>query len=155
MTHPPRLAAPPEALDDDPPISQVMTTHLVAITPDCPLSTALHVLASTGVRHLPVVEGNRCSGMVLEADLIRYLAGGSMSSLDHATVPVSTLSRSAAPVSVSARRSNAARRMQTENTDAVLVTDGDRLVGIVTATDLIRSLACVAPAASHTHGPTP
>jgi CBS domain-containing protein len=155
MTDPRHLAAPPEALDDDPLITQVMTTNLVAITPDCPLSTALRMLASTGVRHLPVLEGNRCRGIVLEADLITYLTSGSMSSLDPAPVAVETLTRPATPVPVSARRSDAARRMQTENTDAVLVTDGDRLVGIVTATDLIRSLACFAPAAPHTHRPTP
>jgi CBS domain-containing protein len=153
MTHPRRLAAPPKTLDDDPPITRVMTTHLVAITPDCPLSTALHVLASAQVRHLPVVVGNRCCGMVLEADLIKYVACGSLSSVDHSTVLVATLTRPASPVSVEARRSDAARRMQSEDADAVLVADGERLVGIVTAADLIRSLAGVAPASPDTPVP--
>jgi CBS domain-containing protein len=153
MTHPRRLVAPPETLDDDPPITGVMTTHLVAITPDCPLSTALRVLASAEVGHLPVVEGNRCSGMVRELDLIKYVACGSMTSVDHSTALVAALTRPATPISVEARRSDAARRMQTENAHAVLVADGDLLVGIVTAGDLIRSLAGAAPASPDTRAP--
>ena len=48
---------------------------------------------------------------------------------------------------ITARRSDAARRMA-NGADAVLVTRGDRLLGIVTAGDLIRSLAAVST--SHT-----
>ncbi len=43
---------------------------------------------------------------------------------------------------ITARRSDAARRMA-NGADAVLVTRGDRLLGIVTASDLIRSLAAM------------
>jgi CBS domain-containing protein len=42
---------------------------------------------------------------------------------------------------VGGRRSLAARAVLAGDVDAVVVTDGDRLVGIVTATDLVRSLA--------------
>jgi CBS domain-containing protein len=38
------------------------------------------------------------------------------------------------------RRSAAAQQMHAAGTDAVLVTDGPRVLGIVTAVDLIRSL---------------
>ena len=37
--------------------------------------------------------------------------------------------------------SDAARHMSTDVSDAVLVVDGDRVLGIVTATDLVRLLA--------------
>jgi CBS domain-containing protein len=39
------------------------------------------------------------------------------------------------------RRTTAATRMRELGTDAAVVVDGDRLVGLVTATDIVRSLA--------------
>ena len=44
-------------------------------------------------------------------------------------------------MSVDERRSAAARAVLAGDVDAVLVSDGGRLVGIVTTTDLARSLA--------------
>jgi CBS domain-containing protein len=135
-----RIAATPETADEDPLLTHLMTTRVVAITADAPCSTALRLMAATGVRHLPVLDGNRCCGVVFEIDLARF-ASSAWSPLIHATLCVGDLTRPAAPLPVTARRSDAARRMQEEHGDAVLVSDQGRLVGIVTATDLVRSLA--------------
>ena len=148
---PPHLAAPPEAMDEDPPLSRLMTTHLVAITPDSPMSTALHLMATTGVRHLPVLDGERCCGIVLEADIARFVSRGFGSPRERAALHVEDLTRPTEPLPITARRSDAAFRMQTEHVDAVLVTDEGRLVGILTATDLVRSLAAVTATADHEH----
>lgn len=142
-TGPRWLAAPPEAMDDDPPITEVMTTHLVGITADTPVGTALRLMASTGVRHLPVLDGSVCRGIVVEADLVRFVAGGQDPPAHRAALLVELVARAADPLPLPARRSDAARRMHAENTDVVLVTERGRLVGIVTATDLVRSLAGV------------
>lgn len=128
------LAAPPETVDDDPPISSVMTAHVVAITPDSPLHTALRLMASSKVRHLPVIEGSRCLGLVVETDLVRAVAIGG-------PLLIGPLVRPVPMVPVGGRRSLAARAVLAGDVDAVVVTDGDRLVGIVTVTDLVRSLA--------------
>jgi CBS domain-containing protein len=147
-TDPRRLAAPPDTRDDDPVISAVMTTRIVAITPDAPVSTALTLMASAGVRHLPVLSGDRCRGVLHEADVIAHLAATPSSPVDRAATPVDRLTRPVPSLPVSARRSDAARSMDADmdtGMDAVLVTDRHRLVGIVTATDLIRSLAREAP----------
>ena len=134
------LTAPPETLDDDPLVTAVMSAHLVAITPDAPLSIALQLMASTGVRHLPVVDGRRCRGVVVEADLVRFLAQVPGPLADPRPL-VGELARLTRPIPDTARRSDAAHRMQAEGCDAVLVTTRGQLTGIVTATDLIRSLA--------------
>jgi CBS domain-containing protein len=86
------------------------------------------------------MHGRACVGLVLESDLVRCLAetGPLMAA---AGLLAGEFARSTAPLPVSARRSEAARRMVTESTDAVLVTDHDQLLGIVTASDLVRSLA--------------
>ncbi|GAA1209530.1 hypothetical protein GCM10009608_52150 [Pseudonocardia alaniniphila] len=135
-----RLAATPETADEDPLLTHLMTTRVVAITADAPCTTALYLMAATGVRHLPVLDGNRCCGVVFEIDLARF-ATSACSPLVRANFRVGDLTRPAAPLPVTARRSDAARRMQDEHGDAVLVSDHGRLVGIVTATDLVHSLA--------------
>jgi CBS domain-containing protein len=133
-----RLAAPPETLDDsptgDPSVTAVMSPRVVAITPDASLRTALRLMATGDVRHLPVLDGARCLGVVVETDLVHAVAVGGQP-------VVGPLARPIPSVPVTVRRSAVARAMLVGDVDAVLVTAGGRLVGIVTATDLVRSLA--------------
>ena len=140
-TFTPRLAAPPEALDDDPQLSTVMSRDVVAIDAEARLSTALQVMATTGVRHLPVVERGRCLGVVVEADLIRRLAADSHPLGTAVTTVLRHLCRPAPELPPTARVSEAARNMAGDVSDAVLVTERGRVVGVVTATDLVRLLA--------------
>lgn len=99
-------------------------------------------MITTGVRHLPVVADSQVLGVLTETDLLHALGdpGGDMR-------PVATLVRTAVVVCSADRRGEAARRMYEAGADAVVVTEGGhddvvgRLVGIVTATDVLRSLA--------------
>ena len=136
-----RPDAPPEALDDDPLLASVMTRDVVAIDCEARLPTALQVMATTGVRHLPVVERGRCLGVLVETDLIRRLTEGGRPFLTAATLTLRQLHRPAVELPPTARVSDAARRMSADVSDAVLVTDHGRVLGIVTATDLVRLLA--------------
>jgi CBS domain-containing protein len=154
-TGPRHLAAPPDTRDGDPAIATVMTTRIVGITADAPASTALHLMAATGTHHLPILSGNRCLGLLREADVLDHLAASPTSPVDRATTPVARLARRAGSVPVSARRSDAARCMELDGTEAVVVTDRYGLVGIVTASDLIRSLADDAAAALPPNGARP
>jgi CBS domain-containing protein len=150
----PETAASPETLGDDPPITRIMTSRMVAITPDSPLSTALRLMADAGVHHLPVLDEGRCVGVVTEADIARFVLGGPASFAARICVRVCELSRPTEPIPPTAHRSDAARRMRTERGDAVIVVDRGRLVGLVTTTDLVRSLAETTPSERH-QGPTP
>lgn len=126
--------APPETLDDDPRIATLMTARVVAITPDAPLHTALRLMAVEDVRHLPVLDGERCLGMLGETDLVHAVAVGGPKLVGALARPVPALPSTA-------HRSTAARTMVAACTDAVLVMEHERLVGILTATDLVVSLA--------------
>ena len=147
MADSPHPLTTPAAARDDPLVTDVMTRRLVGITPESPISTALRVMADTGVRHLPVMDGQQCIGLVVEADLVRCLAqGGPLTSgMWH---PVREITRSVEHLPIAAQRSDVARRMQANGADAVLVSDRGQVLGIVTATDLIRSLADSAQAAA-------
>jgi CBS domain-containing protein len=136
-----RQATPPEAVDDDPPITTIMTADPVRVASTARLPTALHLMASTGVRHLPVMHGERCLGLVVEADLIRRLAQVPGPSAVAAPANLGELVHPGEAVPPTARVSEAARRMHSAGSDVVLVVDGAVLLGIVTATDLIRFLA--------------
>lgn len=111
-----------------------MTNRIVAITPDAPLLTGLCLMAASGVRHLPVIDAVGCRGVVMETDLVRAVAVGSPHLVGPLARPVPTLS-------ITKRRAEVATALLACDVDAVLISDGDRLVGIVTATDLVRSLA--------------
>lgn len=117
-----------------------MTHRIVAIVPEAELSVALRLMAARGVRHLPVLDGARCVGIVLDTDVARLLAG----TRPEPGVPsprVRDVCRQVPALEPTASRSDAARSMHERGIDAVLVGDGERLLGIVTATDLVRSLA--------------
>lgn len=110
-----RLAAPPDTLDDDPVITTMMSRDIVAIDAEARLPMALHVMTTTGVRHLPVVERGRCLGVLVETDLIRTLAQdlrpvrSAAFSVVVSTTPVRQLHRPAPQLPPTARVSDAAR----------------------------------------------
>jgi CBS domain-containing protein len=121
------LAAPPDVLDDDPLVTTVMTTHAVAIAAEARTPTALHLMATAGVRHLPVVDRDRCVGMLVEADLIRCLAQAPGPLGAAVTFTVVELRRPALELPPTARASDAARQMSLDVADAVLVTANGRI----------------------------
>lgn len=131
-----RLAARPDAADDDPTLDELMSTRMVAIVQEATTMVALRLMATTGVRHLPVMAGRRCLGVVAEIDLLHALGdpGGDAE-------PVRTRTRQVPVLLPGDRRSAAAAGMTATGTDAVVVSDGERLVGLVTATDVLRSVA--------------
>lgn len=135
-----RLAAPPETLDDDPRVAEMMTTRVVAITADARLPVALRVMATEQVRHLPVIHEGRCAGLLLESELARLMLGPATPA-ELPPLTVGAACRPAPRLAPTDRRSAAARAMHQAGIDAALVLDGDRMVGILTVTDLLASLA--------------
>ena len=98
-------------------------------------------MATSGFRHLPVVDRGRCIGVLVETDLVRCLAEVTRPFVAKAAMTLRQLYRPAPELPPTARASDAARHMAADVADAVLVTDQGRLLGIVTATDLVRLLA--------------
>ncbi len=55
------------------PVVSFMSRDVVSIPLNTPLDTVAHVLQTTGVRRLPVVDGGRVVGIVSRRDLIRVV----------------------------------------------------------------------------------
>lgn len=138
-----RPAASHRSVEDDPPVSRLMTRHLLGIVPEAMPSVALRLMASAGVRHLPVLDGPECLGLVLEIDVVGGLAREAAGAM--APPLMGELCRPVPVMRPDERRSAAAQRMRDTGIDAVLVVEDGQLIGIVTATDLIRSLAGRSP----------
>jgi CBS domain-containing protein len=133
--------APPETLDEVPQVRALMSTRVVAIVPSAPLMTALRLMVARAVRHLPVMDGGQCVGIVTETDLLRGLAART-GPAGAAALHVADVARAVTAVPESVPLDEAATLMERGGLDALLVADGDGgLVGIVTATDLIHALA--------------
>lgn len=126
----------------DPVISTLMTSRVVAVGPDMALIDALRVMNSAGVRHLPVVEGGRCVGLLAEIDMLRQLvAHGLVRPESTALLTAGEGCRRPSPaVPVRATRATAAQLMLDSGSDAVLIMDDEHIHGIVTASDLAASL---------------
>ncbi len=66
--------SPPQCADDDNPlVARLMTTPIVAIVLGAPLTVALRLPATRRVGHLPMVNGSRCIGMLLDTDIAHLL----------------------------------------------------------------------------------
>ncbi|GAA1331574.1 universal stress protein [Saccharothrix algeriensis] len=117
----------------------IMSSPVVAVTPEVPIRVAAGLLASHGFTALPVVDGDeRLIAIVTEADLLRgcYGDGESVEALvrEVMTTPVYGMDPEA-PVEL------LARVMVDDRVRCVPVVDASRLVGVVTRRDLVRALA--------------
>jgi len=131
----------------DEPVSRIMTEAVVAIEVDRPASEVLDCFLQYPIHHLPVVRAGRLVGMLSSADVIKLeffmprAAAQSARFLD-SRVTIERLMRTPV-ISVTAATSvaEAAERMVGAGVHAVPVVDeDDRVLGLVTTTDVIRSL---------------
>ena len=131
----------------DEPVSRIMTEAVVAIEIDRPASEVLDCFLQYPIHHLPVVHGGKLVGMLSSADVIKLeffmprAAAESAQFLD-SRVSIERLMR-APVISVSPVTSvaEAAERMVGAGVHALPVVDeDDRVLGLVTTTDVIRSL---------------
>ncbi len=49
----------------------IMTHELVTVRPDVSLANAMHLMGERGIKHLPVMDGNKLIGIITAMDMIR------------------------------------------------------------------------------------
>lgn len=54
-------------------VRDAMTTDVIACAPDDDLEDVLKVMADKGIRHTPVIEGGKLSGLVARRDALEFL----------------------------------------------------------------------------------
>lgn len=55
----------------DTPVSDIMTAKVLTVSPATQLAECMQIVADYGIRHLPVVEGERVLGVLSVGDLLR------------------------------------------------------------------------------------
>ncbi|MDD3771401.1 MAG: CBS domain-containing protein [Weeksellaceae bacterium] len=129
------------------PVAQIMSKDLVVLTPTQSLYDAERLFNKHNIRHIPVVESERIVGVISRSDLLRISYSNltadeeSVESLiyDSYTIP-QVMTR--IPVTISSDRTvkEAAEILSQHSFHSIPVVDGEKLVGIITTTDLLNYL---------------
>lgn len=121
------------------PVRDLMTSRVLAVVASTEIDAALQLMVGAGVHHLPVMDQGRCIGLLHETDIVWRLAAWSVRGRPPSAGDVA---RKPAPaVSVDRNVSEAAAEMFHRCGDAVVVTDGEQIVGILTTDDVLAELA--------------
>ncbi|QIZ37642.1 cyclic nucleotide-binding/CBS domain-containing protein [Saccharopolyspora sp. ASAGF58] len=114
------------------------STPVVAVRPELAAMDALYEMYRRDVHHLAVVADEDTVGLVNAADLLQGIAA----QYPKTTTSVGSLCPAQGPrVDAADDIGVAAQRMIDAHTDAVLVMRHGRVCGVLTAVDLVRSIA--------------
>jgi acetoin utilization protein AcuB len=126
-------------------VRDIMQTHPVSATLETRLPHLLRLLQRRGFRHLPVLDSGKLVGIISDRDLKQsMISAASMTEgrerdrlLDELTAG-QIMARAVVTIGPTIGVDEAARLMATRKISALPVTEGDRLVGIVTETDVLQ-----------------
>lgn len=112
-------------------VAAVMTPTPAAVAPDDSLETALQRMRAGRIRHLPVLAAGRLIGILSDIDFAPY-------SGEYGTTRVAT-AMTPEPITIApdAPIGTAARLMLDRRVRALPVVEGERLVGMLSATDIL------------------
>jgi acetoin utilization protein AcuB len=121
-------------------VRDIMTSPVVSIHSDISLQDAYRTMQEKGIRHLPVVDGDKLVGIVTDRDLrlatsalvpTPFAPGGKVSAVMCRT-----------PVTADAMDpvEDAARTMREQKIGCLPVMDDGKLIGIITGLDLLDAL---------------
>ena len=128
------------------PVSTIMTHHVVCLKKEDNLEDAEYLFKKYHIRHIPVISGTAIIGMLSKTDLLRI---GLLDGEDHDDINTlvrtnvaieRVMTKELITVSSSTPVRLVAEILAKEEFHALPVVDNNRLVGIVTTTDLINYL---------------
>jgi acetoin utilization protein AcuB len=124
-----------------------MTPDVFSASPDTTLAEALSITRSKRIRHLPVLDGDRLVGVVTDRDLrlaMPPIWAGEHEEMQEALNTLRVRDVMIADIVTVAPETpieHAARLLYTHRIGCLPVLDGEKLVGILTETDLLRAFA--------------
>lgn len=126
------------------PVSQIMTTELITLTPKDSLYEAEKLFKKHNIRHLPIVEGKKLVGVVSYSDLLKISYADVNEEDDIETIVYDMYSipqlmaKSPLTVDTEATIKEVTETLSQVSFHSIPVVDGEDLVGIVTTTDLLK-----------------
>lgn len=65
------------------PVSEIMSSPVITITPGHTVGECMHLVTEKRIRHLPVVENERVTGMVSIGDLVNWVVSEQQETIRH------------------------------------------------------------------------
>lgn len=106
-----------------------MTRTVVTVSVDSSIAEARQAMAAHGIRHLPVVDGSQLVGIVSDRDLL--------GAKDAAAKVEQVMTRDPIAVSPESAVDECAYLMRQHRIDAVPIVEENRLIGILTSSDIL------------------
>lgn len=126
-------------------VRDVMQAHPVSATPETRLREIERLLQRRGFRHLPVLDGGKLVGIISDRDVKQAMTsaalgadGGERERLLGGLTAGQVMTRRVTTIGPTGGVEEAARLMATRKISALPVTEDDRLLGIVTETDVLQ-----------------
>lgn len=121
-----------------PTIQRYMTSDPITIEPTATLAQASSLMKSRSVRHLPVLENGHLVGIVTERDLA---LAERLTGVDPTSESVSSaMTSSVLTVAPDSPLDQVALEMAADKCGSVVVTQNQKVVGVVTTVDICRAL---------------
>ncbi|MBC7114778.1 MAG: hypothetical protein PWR13_56 [Archaeoglobi archaeon] len=115
----------------------IMSSPVIHLKPDDPVEKAAKLMEEHEISQLPIIESSRCIGSITENRLVQLMLSEDIKKIsakkviEYAEEPFPTVSKNEKIESVASLL---------EFNPAVLVTEGDRIIGIITKHDVIKLL---------------
>ena len=130
------------------PISAIMTKDVITLNHADSLETAERLFKSNHIRHIPVVSGEAIIGMLSYTDLLRISFADAIDESDDSVDAIvynmftieQVMAKNLVSVASTATIKEVAEVLSKREFHAIPVVDNEKLVGIVTTTDLINYL---------------
>ena len=139
-----RLAAMESAVEGrERRVGDLMTVEPLTVRDNAPLTVANRLMHELGVSGLPVVDGDGALVGVLSRTDVMAAAGGQQNEAWQGISVASTMTSPGLTVDANALLTDAAARMEQHHVHRLVVVDPDsgRPIGILSTTDLVRSIA--------------
>ncbi|MFK5974659.1 MAG: CBS domain-containing protein [Flavobacteriaceae bacterium] len=130
------------------PISTIMTSDVITLQNNDNLETAERLFKKYNIRHVPVVSGDKIIGMLSYTDLLRISFVDAIDDDEETVESIvynmftieQVMTKNLTEVSSSITIKEVAEILSENEFHAIPVVDDDKLVGIVTTTDMIKYL---------------
>jgi CBS domain-containing protein len=127
-------------------VSELMQTEVESIPPDAVAGDAIVTLAESRISALPVVDAaGRLVGVISTTDILALEEETENQRARAAALERTTVGDLMTPrpltISPEASLSDAARQMLEADVHRLFVTEGDRVVGVISTTDIVRAVA--------------